>query len=93
MNDSTIFSSAGIEMYNGLPNHLFYRAARHEQNPLHVTLWNIIANLDPEPIVLMGNMMASGTVLMKMAHSGTDQLPSVDKKNPEYVYIFTLPFL
>lgn len=89
MNDSTIFSSAGIEMYNGLPNHLFYRAARHEQNPLHVTLWNIIANLDPEPIVLMGNMMASGTVLMKMAYSGTDQLPSV--KITKYVYIFTLP--
>ena len=89
MNDSKIFSSAGIEMYNGLPNHLFYRAARHEQNPLHVTLWNIIANLDPEPIMLMGNMMASGTVLMKMAHSGTAQLPSV--KKPKYVYIFTLP--
>ena len=76
-------------MYNGLPNHLFYRAARHEQNPLHVTLWNIIANLDPEPIMLMGNMMASGTVLMKMAHSGTDHLPWV--KKTKYVYIFTLP--
>ena len=91
MNDSTIFSSAGIEMYNGLPNHLFYRAARDEQNPLHVNLWNIIAYLDPEPIMLMGNMMASGTVLMKMAYSGTDQLPSV--KKTKYVYIFTLPFL
>nr|XP_022303590.1 beta-lactamase domain-containing protein 2-like [Crassostrea virginica] len=75
----------GIEMYNGLPNHLFYRAARHEQNPLHVTLWNIIANLDPEPIMLMGNMMASGTVLMKMAHSGTAQLPSeLSFNTPEY---------
>nr|XP_022331156.1 beta-lactamase domain-containing protein 2-like [Crassostrea virginica] len=75
----------GIEMYHALPNHLFYRAARHEANPGLVTLWNIIANLDPEPIVLMGKMMSAGAIIMQIAQSGTDPLPSdMSFNTPEY---------
>lgn len=69
-------------MYHALPNHLFYRAARHEANPGLVTLWNIIANLDPEPIVLMGKMMSAGAIIMQIAQSGTDPLPSVNRPSP-----------
>ena len=69
-------------MYHALPNHLFYRAARHEANPALVTLWNIIANLDPEPIVLMGKMMSAGAIIMQIAQSGTDPLPSVNHTPP-----------
>lgn len=65
-------------MYHGLPNQLFYRAARHETNPLYVTLWNVIANLDMEPITLLGSLALSGSLLTKIAYSGTDQLPSVN---------------
>lgn len=75
----------GIEIYHGLPNHLFYRAARHETNPLYVTLWNVIANLDMEPITLLGSLALSGSLLTKIAYSGTDQLPSqLSFNTPEY---------
>ncbi|XP_061181633.1 beta-lactamase domain-containing protein 2-like [Saccostrea echinata] len=76
----------GIELYNGLPNHLFYRATRHEPNPLYVTLWNVITYMDLEPISLIATLaLSTNPLLTKMASSGTDQLPSdLSFNTPEY---------
>lgn len=59
-----------------------------------MTLWNVIANLDMEPITLLGRLALSGSLLTKIAYSGTDQLPSVNDfttiKLPS-IYVNTCP--
>lgn len=68
---------SGIELYNGIPNSLFHRVARHESHPLHVSLWKMISNLDTDALTMMYALASSNSVLAKMGASGTDKLPSV----------------
>ncbi|XP_061182338.1 beta-lactamase domain-containing protein 2-like [Saccostrea echinata] len=78
----------GIEFYNGLPYHLYYRTARYEPTPFTSVLWKTLTSLDFEPLLTRYKLMDPESIMGKSFISGTDAIPVDTAFNiPEYTKI------
>ncbi|XP_061169148.1 beta-lactamase domain-containing protein 2-like [Saccostrea echinata] len=75
----------GIEFYNGLPYHLYYRKARYGPTPFTTVLWKTLTSLDLEPLLITYKLMDRESILSKAVTSGTDAIHLDTALNiPEY---------